>query len=155
MARAIGTEKPLTQTTIGDAADIITLMFKKHLFLLACTRVHHDEGRTVAIDVGKGIDIAIVEGEKRKGDFLLKMGGQDGAEGFILRLAIKHLHIHPIDDGIDHTQDSGVVSGPALPITWILCQKRQLTSDNIQTIGVESLGIATIEGDEHFVRTHG
>ena len=58
------------------------------LEFLSRPRVHQYEGTLVAMEVGRGPDVAIVGREKQKTHFLLKIGGENGTKSFVFRVAI-------------------------------------------------------------------
>ena len=149
--RAIDGEQFFAAARVGDAGDVVGGVFVEHLHLAAGVRVHEDEGRLVAVEVGGGIDQAVVGRELKEGDVVLEVGGEHGDEGFVLAVAIENLRVDAIDDGIDHAQASVMVGGPSLPVAGVFGQQGQFARGQVEAVGVEHLGVAAVQADEHLV----
>ena len=77
---------------------------------------------------------------------------QHGVEIFAFVITIENLRVYAVDNGINHTQTSFVVGGPSLIIAGIFGQEREFARVEIEAIGIEGFGIATIHLDEDLSR---
>ena len=127
-------------------------MFKEYFALFGSGGVDEYQCVFVPTAIAHAPHHFIVGSEEGVTHVFAEIRRQHGTKIFAFVIAIENLCVYAVDDGINHAQTPLVVGGPSLIIAGIFGQEREFARVEIEAIGIEGFGVATIHLDEDLSR---